>query len=286
MPAAFAMTITDSTPVAYLGPEGSFSHLVARTRFGEARELVPRPSVDEVFDYLEGEPETVAIVPIENSSGGIITATVDRILRDDSPFFILEEIALNVKLALLGRENEAVTKIYSHFAPFHHCEKWLKAHYPRAEQIVAPSTSNAVIFASQEPGAAAIGPRDSAERYGLSVLHYPIAAEVPNITQFFVVAHSPNASAPENARTSLAVVLPDSSGSLFRFLEPFAKSAVNLKRIESRPIAGQPNKYRFFVELDGNHADPKVEQALEMARAVSLRIRNLGSYPASARFES
>lgn len=277
---------SDTPPVAYLGPEGTFTHFVARQRFGETHPLIPLPSVEAVFDYLKEHPDTFGIVPIENSSGGIITATVDRILDESARIQVREEIALNVKLALLGRQGDTITSIYSHFAPFQHCEKWLRAHYPEARQITTPSTSNAIIFASQEPGSAALGARESGARYGLDVLHYPVQAEVPNLTQFFVVGLEPNPVSPGNDKTSLAVELPDASGSLFSFLEPFAKSGVNLKRIESRPIMGQPNKYRFFVEIQGSEADPVVAEALRAANAVSLRIRHLGSYPAVRRFDS
>lgn len=279
---------TETTPrprVAYLGPEGSFAHLVARKRFGE-EDLVPKRSVDEVFDYLENEPDCLAVVPIENSSGGVITATVDRIMAENAPYHIREEITLAVKLALLGREGETVRKIYSHFAPFHHCSRWLKANYPDAEQIVTPSTPNAAIAASQEPGSASIGARDSAERYGLDVLHYPIEAEVPNITEFFVVSRDANEDSPENSRTSLAVELPDSAGSLFRFLGPLAAHGVNMKRIESRPILGSPHQYRFFVEIDGNRTDPTLRKALDEAREFCSRLRDFGSYPSDTRYES
>ncbi len=275
----------NQAPVAYLGPEGSFSHLVARKRFGDEG-LIPRGSVDEVFDFLNESPDSLAVVPIENSSGGIITATVDRILEESFSHHICEEITLNVKLALLGREGDTVKKIYSHFAPFHHCGKWLKAHYPDAEQSVTPSTTHAAIAASQEKGSAAIGAREGAERYGLDVLHYPISAEVPNVTEFFVLAREANEDSPENSRTSLAVELPDSSGSLFRFLEPLAANGVNLKRIESRPLVGRPNQYQFFIEVEGTSADSDVRKALEAARDVCLRLRSFGSYPANIRFES
>jgi chorismate mutase / prephenate dehydratase len=283
------MILAESTPprsrVAYLGPEGSFSHLVARRRFSDG-ELIPRGSVDEVFDYLEASPESLAVVPIENSSGGIITATVDRMLAEGAPYHIQEQIALNVKLALLGHEGGVITKIYSHFAPFHHCTKWLKANYPDAEQIVTPSTTQAAITASQEKGAAAIGSREGAERYGLDVLHYPIEAELPNVTEFFVVAHQANAESPRNSRTSLAVELPDSSGSLFRFLEPLARNGINLKRIESRPMVGHPNQYRFFIEVEGNTASQEVRTAIAESQAFCLKLRNFGSYPSDTRFDS
>ncbi len=276
---------TEPIRVAYLGPEGSFAHLVARKRFG-SKELIPKGSVDEVFDYLLEEPESVAVVPIENSSGGVITATVDRIMETGTPYHIREEITLNVKLALLAREGEVIQRIYSHFAPFHHCSKWLRTHYPNAEQVVTPSTPQAAILASQERGAAAIGARESAERYGLDIIHYPIEADTTNITEFIVVAHQANAPSPKNSRTSLAVELPDSSGSLFRFLGPFANNGINLKRIESRPIVGQPHKYRFFVEIEGNTADEAIRRVLAEAESHCIRMKNFGSYPADVRLES
>ncbi|MEX2579023.1 MAG: prephenate dehydratase domain-containing protein [Verrucomicrobiales bacterium] len=275
----------EDSPVAYLGPEGSFAHLVARNRFGDGQ-LVPKGSVDEVFDYLESNPRCLGVVPIENSSGGIITATVDRIMEESAAYHIREEISLNVKLALLGREGDVIKRIYSHFAPFHHCNKWLKATYGDAEQVITPSTPNAAILASQEKGAAAIGSRDSAERYGLDVLHYPIDAEVPNVTEFFVVAHEANAYSLKNSRTSLAAELPDSSGSLFQFLAPLAKHGVNLKRIESRPIVGSPNRYRFFIEIEGNSADADVKKALDESGEFCIKLRNFGSYPSDVHLES
>lgn len=271
--------------VVYLGPEGSFAHLVARKRFTND-ELIPQGSVDQVFDYLQQSPGTLAVVPIENSSGGVIKATVDRIIEENSPYHIREEISLDVKLALLGREGDQIRKIYSHFAPFDHCKEWLKSTYPEAEQIVTPSTPLAAINASQEMGSAAIGSRESAERYGLDILHYPIEAEVKNVTEFFVVSHTANFDSPENSRTSLAVELPDSSGSLFRFLGPLAENHINLKRIESRPIHGRPNHYRFFIEIESDGANPNMNKALEQAKAYSLSLRNFGSYPSGVRFES
>ncbi len=207
-------------------------------------------------------------------------------METGSPYHIREEIALDVKLALLAREGDEIHRIYSHFVPFHHCGKWLRAHYPQAEQVVTPSTPQAAILAAQERGAAAIGARESAERYGLDILHYPIEADTTNITEFLVVAHRANDPSPENSRTSLAVELPDSSGSLFRFLGPFANSGINLKRIESRPIVGHPNQYRFFVEIEGNAADEGIRRVLEEAEGFCIQMRNFGSYPSTARFES
>lgn len=265
-------------PVAYLGPEGSFAHVVASRRFGTDT-LIPQPSVDEVFDYLEGNPECFGVVPIENSSGGVITATVDRLMEENAPYRIREEISLNVKLALLGREGDRIERIYSHFAPFHHCSKWLRAHYPDAEHHITPSTPHAARIASEEKGAAAIASRESAQRHGLDVLHFPIDAEVPNVTEFLVVAREANTESFENPRTSLAVELRDTSGSLHQFLGPLARNEVNLKRIESRPILGRPNRYRFFIEIEGDPEKSDVKTALDESTKFCTSLRNFGTYP-------
>ncbi|MEZ5433999.1 MAG: prephenate dehydratase domain-containing protein [Verrucomicrobiales bacterium] len=103
-----------------------------------------------------------------------------------------------------------------HFAPFQHCERWLREHYPEARQITAPSTSNAIIFASQEPGSAAIGARESGARYGLEVLHYPLQAKSPNVTQFFIVGLEP-IRFPRKTTRPVSRWVPDASGSLFPF---------------------------------------------------------------------
>ncbi len=276
------------TAVAFLGPEGSFSHLVTQLHFpaGDVT-LAPCKDIPGVFQQVRETPGCIGIVPIENSSGGIITPTVDCILEDSAAYQIIEEMTLNVRLALLGHQGSEVKRIYSHFAPFHHCSEWLAKHYPDAEQIVAPSTSSSIETAAAQPDAAAIGPRDNAARHGLEVLHFPIEAEVPNVTQFFAVTRVGNDVPPsEDAKTSLVVMLPDSSGSLCDFLTPFARAEVNLKRIESRPIRGRPNTYRFFVEVDGHTSSPEVRQALNNAEAVSESIHNMGSYPAGTRYES
>jgi len=276
------------TAVAFLGPEGSFSHLVTQLHFPEGDvEFAPCKDIPGVFQHVRENSGSVGIVPIENSSGGIITPTVDCILEDSSAYQIIEEMTLNVRLALLGRKGAEVKRIYSHFAPFHHCGEWLASHYPDAELIVAPSTSSSIETAVAQSDTAAIGPRDNAARKGLDVLHFPIEAEVPNVTQFFAITRAGiNVPPGDDSKTSLVVMLPDSSGSLCDFLTPFARAAVNLKRIESRPIRGRPNTYRFFVEVDGHTSSPEVRQALSNAEAVSESIHNMGSYPAGTRYES
>jgi len=211
---------------------------------------------------------------------------VDRLVDERCGLHILEELTLDVKLALLGRHCSDIKTIHSHAMPFFHCDEWLKSNYPEAKRIVEASTAKAAEKAASQEGAAAIGPRQNAQRHGLDILHFPIAGEVPNITQFFLLGHQENTASTANNRTALVVELPDRAGSLCRFLTPLSDSAINMKRLESRPIRGQPNKYRFYIEIEGSPADAPVQAALDQTRADGAVIRSVGSYPAGRRFES
>ncbi|MBL9132417.1 MAG: prephenate dehydratase [Verrucomicrobiaceae bacterium] len=279
------MSTSASPIIACLGPEGSFSHLITQMRFpGGAVSL--RDNIGDVFDFLGSRADAQGIVPIENSSGGFIIDTVDRLLDARCELSIVEELTLDVKLALLGRAGEEITAIHSHAMPFYHGDDWLKAHYPNAKRIVEPSTAKAAEKAAATPGAAAIGPRQNAERHALSILHFPIAGEVPNITQFFLLGHTANTPDATHNRTALVVELPDRAGSLCRFLTPLSEGTINLKRLESRPIRGQPNKYRFYIEIEGSMADTRVLDALAQTHADGATTRSIGSYRSGTRFES
>jgi chorismate mutase / prephenate dehydratase len=271
--------------LACLGPEGSFSHLLAGMRFpGTPVRLLA--SIGEVFDFLAGEPAALGLVPIENSSGGFIIDTVDRLIDERCRLHILEELTLDVKLALLGRAGVEVRTIHSHAMPFFHCDEWLTARYPQVHRVVEPSTAKAAEKAAMVGGAAAIGPRQNAERHGLQLLHFPIAGDVPNITQFYLLGHGENPPGPANNRTALVVELPDRPGSLCRFLTPLSEAGINLKRLESRPLRGRPNQYRFYIEIEGSPAEPPVRAALDQTRADGASLRSVGSYPSGCRFES
>jgi prephenate dehydratase len=282
------MNASDSPPpaeLACLGPEGSFSHLLAAQRFPETPVRL-LGSIGEVFDFLAGAPEAMGLVPIENSSGGFIIDTVDRLLDARCRLRIVEELTLDVKLALLGRPGTEVRSIHSHAMPFFHCDEWLAVHYPQARRVVEASTAKAAEKAATQEGAAALGPRQNALRHGLAILHFPVAGDIPNITQFYLLGHADHPAGPSNLRTALVVDLPDRPGSLCRFLTPLSEAAINLKRLESRPLRGRPNQYRFFVEIEGSPAVPAVADALAQTRADGAILRVLGCYPAGRRFES
>lgn len=279
-----AQMIAPDSEIAYLGPAGSFAHTVALKRYPNSS-LIPFRTVPEVFEYVERHKDVKGIVPIENSSGGLIHDTVDGIIEHACTLLVEEELSIDVMLALMAKHDGKVSKIYSHFAPFHHCESFLKKHYPNAERITCASTSAAAQRAASEPGSAAIGPIINAEVCGLEVLVYPIEKDVPNVTQFFVVGHS-RQEASKGTKTSLVVALDNTAGSLCDFLRPFADAGVNLTRIQSRPIVGHPNTYMFLVEVAGTENDTAVRKAFDGAKLVATKFFDVGAYPVAPRYQT
>lgn len=264
--------------VAYLGPEGTYSHQVAAKRYGRTAKLVPCPSIVDVFAYAARKPSRHAVVPIENSSGGTVYETVDVLLSGKYDLQIEEELDAHVKLALIGCKGEEIRVLYSHFAPLIHSDTWLRRHLPGAQRREVPSTAIAAREAARERHSAAIGSRQAAKLYGLDVLSYPVEQDIPNVTQFYALAKRCRRLAGER-KTSLAVHLPNTPGSLCSFLEPFRVNRVNLSRIISRPIPGRPSEYAFYVDLDGTPKEPRVRLAMEHAEGTGAQLRMLGHYP-------
>jgi chorismate mutase / prephenate dehydratase len=278
----------DVSTVAFLGPEGSFAHLAAKDRFGKSAKLVPCSSVREVFDFVSTDRPSLGVVPIENSSGGNIYETIDRIIEPDYGLFIQESIAVNVNLALLGRNRKKIKTIYSHFAPLHHCERWLSSHFPHVELRESTSTSAAAKKAAEEEGAAAISSRFAGEIYDVDVLEYPlppVQCEVRNVTQFVVLGQG-EPVAEVGDRTTLVVTLKNEPGSLYNFITPFKRAGVNLSRILSRPIVGKPNSYVFFVDVEGKASEKSVERAIKQGAKLSEGLRIVGSYPVHSPYDS
>ena len=264
--------------VAYLGPEGTYSHLVAEKRYGRGAKLVPCPSVVDVFAYAAEKPSRHAIVPIENSSGGTIYETVDMLLSGRYNLSIEEGLDLHVRLALLGMKGERIRILYSHFAQFIHCDSWIRRHLPQVERREVPSTAIAAREAATVRHAAAIASRRAAKIYHLNLLNYPLEEDVPNVTQFLALTR--HCRAMRDARkTTFAVHLPNRPGSLCSFLEPFRDQKVNLSRIISRPIPGRPSEYAFFVDVAGIPKQKAVKTAMVAAADTGAHLRVIGSYP-------
>jgi prephenate dehydratase len=277
---------TKAVTVAYLGPEGTYSHIVAEKRYGHCARLVPIPSVPEVCAFVAERPQDRrGIVPIENSSGGAIYETVDILLENTPPVCILEEIALNVRLALLGRKGEKVKVLYSHFAPLEHCASWIRKRLPHVATHVVSSTAVAAQRAAVERYSAALANRRQAKITGLDVIKYPVQADIPNITVFLALGGMRRVQ-PDATKTSLALKLPNKPGALCTFLEAFRDQNVNLSRLISRPLRGCPREYAFLVDVEGAPGDGPVKRAMAIARPDCAELRVAGSYPTQRQYTS
>ncbi len=271
--------------VAYLGPEGTFSGILARQRFGKKAELVACPTIDAVFESVISGASPLGLVPVENSSGGTVHDTIDLFIRHAGSVFIREELSLNIRIALLGRKGAKIRKVYSHFTQIKHHSDWLKQRHPQAEMIPVQSTAIAAELAAANSGSAALASPGAAPIYGLDVLEFPSGGEEVNVTNFFTIATSPEENSGTD-RTAFIATLKNECGSLHKFLGPFARQNVTLTRIVSRPVPGQPQTYVFYIEVEGSPEQTEVARALALSRRQSRSLEILGSFPVGKRFRS
>ncbi|QSR86695.1 ACT domain-containing protein [Candidatus Methylacidiphilum infernorum] len=270
--------------IGFLGPEATFSHLVVKKRFPKDLHQ-SLDSIEAIIDFVKEhteDEERIGLIPIENSTGGMILESVDLLLEEDFHLYIQEELSLNVELALIGRKGEEIKEIFSHPTPLFYCRKWLKARFPLAKLIKTSSTSEAAQIVSQTPGSAALSTRLASEIYKLDILEFPVLEGSLNLTQFFVLGRSPYLG--DTAETTLVFSVKDEPGSLCSFLEPFRDEKLNIKRIVSRPIPGKLNTYLFLFSIQAGKESLRLENALRKAQRYSLWLKSLGSYPVRETF--
>lgn len=283
--------MSSDTSVAYLGPEGTFSHLVVLRRFPK-RSALPCATITEVVHSIRSGAAELGVVPIENSSGGTITETVDLLIEHTGQVFIMEELALDVRLALLGRAGTSFSSLktlYSHVMPLRHHREWIRENLPSIKLVECSSTAEAAKRAALSGTSCALAAPGAAELYDLSILKFPVRPEALNITHFFVLGGESPMKPSKVARrrkTAIVAALPQTSGSLHRFLGPFSRAGVNLCRIVSRPVAGEPETYVFYLEVEGGVGDAYVQKALAGAKRLAVRLELLGSYPLGPRYSS
>ncbi len=272
--------------ITYLGPEGTYTHQVAEMRFGKDIKFIPSSTILDACEHVKAVHNSYAVVPIENSSAGNITATIDLLMSDES-LTIVETMSLDVRLAFLGRKDARVDTIYSHFAPFKHCSKWIRAHQPKAVCHEVSSTAEAAIRVTKEDNAAALGSKKLASIYNLDILEYPVEQAIVNETEFIVITSTKTEiDKSKGDRSSLAVELLNGPGSLCSFLIPFRDMGVNLTRIISRPVYGVPSEYAFYIDIKGNRNSKAVQEALKSAKLHCDSLRVIGSYSHTGKFHS
>ena len=272
----------DPLKIAFLGPEGTYTHAAVTRHFGHSVRALPLPEVEKVFQEVESGSADFGVVPIENSTEGTVRHALDMFLS--SPLMICGEVELAIRHQLLVRTGRLgdVRRICAHPQALAQCRMTLAELLPGVERIPVASSAEAARRARDEDGTAAVAGEAAAEIYGLRALATEIEDRPDNATRFYVVGRS--LFAPSGAdKTTLLMSLDDteSPGGLYRLLEPLARHGISMTRIESRPSLKRNWHYVFFVDIEGHAADAKVAPAIqELERAASL-FRVLGAYPRS-----
>jgi chorismate mutase/prephenate dehydratase len=264
--------------VAFLGPEYSYTHLAAMGRFGSSAQFVPADSIAGVFAAIDAGQADLGVVPVENSTEGSVTLTLDLLI--DTPLQIVGELMLPVRHALLSLSGErgAIRKIIAHQQALGQCRNYLAANFPHCEQEAVASNSLAARMAAADPAAAAIASARAAQPYGLRVVADGIQDVAQNITRFLVIGREGVARSGAD-KTTLIFAVPEKVGALKEALTIFARNSINLSMIQSRPQRSRPWEYVFIVDLNGHRDDPPMRRALATLKRKALFLKVLGSYP-------
>ena len=265
--------------VAYLGPEHTFTHLAARQQLGVQAQLIPATSITDIFHAVESGNCDVGVVPIENSTGGVVPETLDCFL--DTSLSICDELYVPIHLYLLANCSlDQMVTLYSNPQPLAQCRGWLREHLPSVEVVTTSSTAAAAQAAADDPTGAALAPHSAAEAYGLQIVAEAIEDIPNNRTRFFVISPQP-AEPTGQDKTSIVFSTAHQAGALYATLMPFAAHGINMTLIQSRPTRGRLWEYVFFVDFEGYRSDHEVQQALRELEQHCPLLKILGSYPAA-----
>lgn len=272
------LALEQTLAVAFLGPEGTFTQAAALKHFGHSVRAVPLGDISDIFREVEAGTCQFGVVPVENSTEGVISHTLDMFLN--SPLRIAGEVTLRIHHHLMSSEARLadVRMVFSHQQSLAQCRGWLDRYLPNAERVAVGSNAEAARMASAEAGAGAVAGEAAAEIYGLEILESGIEDEPGNTTRFLVVAKE-DAPASGVDKTSLLLSCRNESGGLHRLLSPLAEHRISMTRIESRPSKRGIWDYVFFVDILGHRDDALVARALENLKKESLLFKVLGSYP-------
>jgi len=265
--------------VAYLGPEGTYAHLAASDLFGRQAELAGVPTIGDVFGAVERGAAHLGVVPVENTTEGIVTQTYDALAETDVA--LCGEFRLPISACLLSRSGrlDDVERVASHPQPLAQCRGWLDRHLQGVPRVETASTAAAARLAAEDGSIAAIGSAIAAEVYGLTVVEASIEDRRDNTTRFLVIGRDAPAPTGEDLTMAVFTLRKDEAGGLHRLLEPLAAEGINLTSIQIRPMKGKPWEYLFFVDLEGHAREERVARALTAAAGAANSYRVLGSFP-------
>lgn len=272
-----SLALEKSLHISYLGIEGSYTHLAANKKFGSQVNYVPCHSVLDVFQQVENDECEYGVVPIENSTEGVVTHTIDMLV--DSELKICAQILMKISHNLISKSTlSQIKKVYSNPQVFGQSRNWLHMNMPGVSLIPVESTSKAAQQAANENNAAAIASSLAAKTYGLKILKANIQDIAHNATRFLVIAKQDVPSTGKD-RTTILFSIKDKVGALHAMLTPFYKNRINLTKIESRPSKKRAWDYYFFVDFEGHRTDPNVKLALNQLENMCKYLKIVGSYP-------
>jgi chorismate mutase/prephenate dehydratase len=264
------------TRIAYLGPEFTFSHLAAIERFGQSAELIPVGTIAAVFEEVERGQAQFGVVPMENSTDGRVSDTLDCFSRSHAR--ICGELPLRIHHCLLGiGPREKVTTVYSKPQPLSQCRNWLARHLPQADLTEVASSAEAARRVKDDPCTAAVASAQAGVNYGLPTIVANIEDNPDNITRFAVISR---AASPPTGRdkTSLMMEIAHQPGALADTLAVLKRNRLNMSWIESFPIPRHRGRYLFFLEFEAHESDPHARRAISTLRKKAQRLEVLGSY--------
>jgi chorismate mutase/prephenate dehydratase len=264
--------------VAYLVPEGTFTQQAVHRHFGHSVHALSMPGIDDVFEQVQAGDADFGVVPVENSTQGIVSHTLDMFVQSDLKICGEIELRIHQNLLTLAKTVTQIERVYSHEQSLSQCKTWLRTHLPGVELIAVGSNSEAARRVRNAPEAAAIAGRPAAEVYGLPILFSDIEDQPDNTTRFLVIGRQIFSPSGRD-KTSLLLTGHEGPGLLYSLLKPFQEHGVNMTRIESRPSRHGKWAYVFFVDLEGHAEDENIKAALADLEKVSKMSRVLGSYP-------
>src|SRR6266478_5113711 len=274
-----ALSLQKTMRITYLGPEATFTHQAAIRRFGSSLRYQSQKTITDVFNEVSKNRADYGVVPIENSTEGVVTHTLDMFV--DSDLKIVAQIVLRIQHCLLSRcRRLKIRKLFAHPQALAQCRGWVQNHLPRAEIIETSSNARSAEFAAKEKDSAAIAGVLAAEKYGVRIVEQDIQDNAANATRFLVLGRQCSPPTAKD-RTSIMFSIVDQVGALYRALSPFRRYRINMTKIESRPSKRKAWEYFFFVDCDGHLTDRKVAKAITLLSEQCSFVKVLGSYPNS-----
>lgn len=267
--------------VAHLGPQGTFSEAAACKHFGGSPALMPQQTIDEVFHAVEAGAVEYGVVPVENSTEGAVSRSLDLLLSGNVS--VCGEVSLRIRQNLMSHctDISSIKRIYSHSQSLAQCHDWLQHHAHGIECQPVSSNAEAARLASEDKESAAIAGDIAAQLYGLNILFANIEDDPSNTTRFLVIGKH-DAGPSGRDKTSLICSAPNRPGAVYALLQPFADQGVSMTKLESRPSRTGLWEYVFYVDVDGHREDAAVATALKALQDRAAFVKVLGSYPVAA----